>query len=83
MPRTPQVDTDLDDIAHECKRIVREGIERGQMTLKSGKVVVLEAEHVIRLAQWGAGQGSRRPRLLETPEDLRLKPTARSGDGSP
>jgi hypothetical protein len=76
--QTPRIDDDLDDISREAKRLVRAGIESGEMKLKSGKLLVLDPDQVVRLAQWGAGQGSRRPRLLEKPEDLNFKPTARS-----
>lgn len=66
---------DFDDLAEDARRLISEGIQRGTMTLESGKVVTLDGKVFADLVKWVASLKKGAPKLVNTPEDFQLRQT--------
>lgn len=71
--RTP--DSRHDTLVSEAWRLVQEGLEHGTLTLKSGKVCVLDHKDQLRHVQWLASMGKKRTRGMPLPKDVFVSPT--------
>ena len=61
---------DRDALIDEAWRLVREGLETGQMTLSNGKVSALEPKDQLRHVQWLATMGKKKPTSMPLPKDI-------------
>jgi len=50
--------------------------DTGQLTLPNGKALQFDPDSVLRVLQWLATQKARKPRVLDSPDDLAI-PTTR------
>lgn len=75
---------DTEALSDEALILLDDAIRKGQLTLNSGKLMVLEAGEVINTAKWVVQTlKAKKPKFLETPESLGLKPTVtRAGDAT-
>ncbi len=72
MPRP----VDQENLANESLALLDDAIRKGQFTLSNGKVMMLEPDQVIRVAQWVVTNlKAKKPKLLADTSDLGLKKT--------
>ena len=70
-----KVDTEL--LSDEALTLLDDAIRKGQLTLNNGKTMILEAGEVINTAKWVVQTlKAKKPKFLEKPEDLDIKPTS-------
>lgn len=67
----------MSEIAERSVNLIDEATRTGQMRLPNGRIVTLDVEALVRLIQWAATQRDRKPKFLESPEDIDLKETRR------
>jgi hypothetical protein len=50
-------------------------VAKGFFQTPAGKAVTLDQDQHVRVLQWAAMQRERKPKILDSPDDLDLKPT--------
>lgn len=77
IPRPDEVNTFADATAVDqaalqdrAWEMVKEALDCGRMTLPTGKVYPLEADDILKLAQWLASRAARARKLVPLPEEF-------------
>ena len=68
--------TDIGLMAEEALDQLSQAVHGGQYKTPSGKVMPLDTDQHIRVLTWAAQQRERKPKILDTPDDLQVKTTA-------
>ena len=77
MPRI----TDTEKLSDESLAILNEAIHKGQFTLSTGKIMQLEPDQIIRVAQWAVTNlKTKKPKFIADTSELGLKTTRRTAD---
>lgn len=66
---------DLAKTSEEAIEQLAQAVRGARYVTPSGKVIDLDTDQHLRVLQWAAQQRERKPRILDTPDDLDLKPT--------
>ncbi len=74
MPRK----TDTERLADEALALLDDAIHKGQFTLSTGKSLTLEADQIIRVAQWAVQNlKARKPKPIADTSELGIAATRR------
>lgn len=73
---------DTEKLSDESIALLDDAIRKGQFTLSNGLVMKLEADQIIRVAQWVVQNlKTKKPKFVADTSELGLKPTRRTADG--
>jgi hypothetical protein len=72
---------DTEKLSDESLALLDDAIRKGQFTLSTGKLLTLEADQIIRVAQWVVQNlKTKKPRFVADTSELGLRPTRRTAD---
>ncbi len=64
-----------DDLNEEAHRLLKEALESGKLTLKSGTIMALDGKSMIALVEWICSRMPKKPKLVTQVEDLPVQET--------